>query len=185
MTDSRKQTSKTKRCWIRMSAVISIVSIIFLAGCEDQTAKILRGEKPVSNLWSEMGTASQTEAEASDDTSAQSKSDQNSDLEGVSESEDSSEAEKTFLKTVTKVKEENKNKDKRPLNLSLPSMSWESIGDTGSYRGVLPDVFREIPQESTLNFSGKLLWDESEEARQMPIEDTIKGAEVELQFYLP
>ena len=29
------------------------------------------------------------------------------------------------------------------------------------------------------------LWDESEEARQMPIEDTIKGAEVELQFYLP
>ena len=84
-----------------------------------------------------------------------------------------------------KVKEENKNKDKRPLNLSLPSMSWESMENNGSSRGVLPDVFREIPQESTLNFSGKLLWDESEEARQMPIEDTIKGAEVELQFYLP
>ena len=163
-----------------MSVVVSLVSIIFLAGCDDQTVKILRGEKPVSKLWSEMGTASQTETQVEDDTSVQ-----NTEASEIAETEESSEAEKTFLKTVTKVKEENKNKDKRPLNLSLPSMSWESMDNNGSSRGVLPDVFREIPQESTLNFSGKLLWDESEEARQMPIEDTIKGAEVELQFYLP
>lgn len=161
-------------------SVVSLISIIFLVGCDDQTAKILRVEKPVSKLWSEMGTASQTEAQVEDDTSVQ-----NTEASEIAETEESSEAEKTFLKTVTKVKEENKNKDKRPLNLSLPSMSWESMGNNGSSRGVLPDVFREIPQESTLNFSGKLLWDESEEARQMPIEDTIKGAEVELQFYLP
>ena len=169
-----------------MSAVVSIVSIIFLAGCDDQTAKILRGEKPVSKLWSEMGTVSQTETQEEDDTSAQKTTVPETDASvTTAETEESSVAEKTFLKTVTKVKEENKNKDKRPLNLSLPSMSWESMGNNGSSRGVLPDVFREIPQESTLNFSGKLLWDESEEARQMPIEDTIKGAEVELQFYLP
>lgn len=165
-------------------SVVSLISIIFLAGCDDQTAKILRGEKPVSKLWSEMGTASQTETQVQDDTSVQN-TEASEIEEGVAEAEESSEAEKTFLKTVTKVKEENKNKDKRPLNLSLPSMSWESMDNNGSSRGVLPDVFREIPQESTLNFSGKLLWDESEEARQMPIEDTIKGAEVELQFYLP
>ena len=36
-----------------------------------------------------------------------------------------------------------------------------------------------------MNLSGKLYWDESEEARTRPIEETIKGAEVELQFYLP
>ena len=167
-----------------MSVVVSLVSIIFLAGCDDQTVKILRGEKPVSKLWSEMGTASQTETQVQDDTAVQN-TEASEIEEGVAETEESSEAEKTFLKTVTKVKEENKNKDKRPLNLSLPSMSWESMDNNGSSRGVLPDVFREIPQESTLNFSGKLLWDESEEARQMPIEDTIKGAEVELQFYLP
>lgn len=165
-------------------SVVSLISIIFLAGCDDQTAKILRGEKPVSKLWSEMGTASQTETQVQDDTTVQN-TEASEIEEGVAETEESSEAEKTFLKTVTKVKEENKNKDKRPLNLSLPSMSWESMDNYGSTRGVLPDVFREIPQESTLNFSGKLLWDESEEARQMPIEDTIKGAEVELQFYLP
>lgn len=167
-----------------MSVVVSLVSIIFLAGCDDQTVKILRGEKPVSKLWSEMGTASQTETQVQDDTAVQN-TEASEIEEGVAETEESSEAEKTFLKTVTKVKEENKNRDKRPLNLSLPSMSWESMDNNGSSRGVLPDVFREIPQESTLNFSGKLLWDESEEARQMPIEDTIKGAEVELQFYLP
>lgn len=167
-----------------MSVVVSFVSIIFLAGCDDQTVKILRGEKPVSKLWSEMGTASQTETQVQDDTAVQN-TEASEIEEGVAETEESSEAEKTFLKTVTKVKEENKNRDKRPLNLSLPSMSWESMDNNGSSRGVLPDVFREIPQESTLNFSGKLLWDESEEARQMPIEDTIKGAEVELQFYLP
>lgn len=165
-------------------SVVSLISIIFLAGCDDQTAKILRGEKPVSKLWSEMGTASQTETQVQEDTAVQN-TEASEIEEGVAETEESSEAEKTFLKTVTKVKEENKNKDKRPLNLSLPSMSWESMDNNGSSRGVLPDVFREIPQESTLNFSGKLLWDESEEARQMPIEDTIKGAEVELQFYLP
>ena len=165
-------------------SVVSLISIIFLVGCDDQTAKILRGEKPVSKLWSEMGTASQTETQVQDDTAVQN-TEASEIEEGVAETEESSEAEKTFLKTVTKVKEENKNKDKRPLNLSLPSMSWESMDNNGSSRGVLPDVFREIPQESTLNFSGKLLWDESEEARQMPIEDTIKGAEVELQFYLP
>ncbi|MDQ4423024.1 MAG: hypothetical protein QF808_03855 [Thalassolituus sp.] len=178
-TDRRNQASGLKPHWIRMS-VVSLISIIFLVGCDDQTAKILRGEKPVSKLWSEMGTASQTETQVEDDTSVQ-----NTEASEIAETEESSEAEKTFLKTVTKVKEENKNKDKRPLNLSLPSMSWESMENNGSSRGVLPDVFREIPQESTLNFSGKLLWDESEEARQMPIEDTIKGAEVELQFYLP
>jgi len=75
-------------------------------------------------------------------------------------------------------------KEKPPLNLSLPREDW---GD-GSYRSrsnVLPDVFaRRIP-EQVMNLSGKLYWDESEEARTRPIEETIKGAEVELQFYLP
>ncbi len=75
-------------------------------------------------------------------------------------------------------------KEKPPLNLSLPRENW---GD-GSYRSrsnVLPDVFaRRIPEQG-MNLSGKLYWDESEEARTRPIEETIKGAEVKLQFYLP
>ncbi|CUS41919.1 hypothetical protein MGWOODY_Tha2967 [hydrothermal vent metagenome] len=75
-------------------------------------------------------------------------------------------------------------KEKPPLNLSLPREDWGG----GSYRSrsnVLPDVFaRRIP-EQVMNLSGKLYWDESEEARTRPIEETIKGAEVELQFYLP
>jgi len=64
-------------------------------------------------------------------------------------------------------------------------MSWENKYDQVSDQGVLPDVFRPIPEDQRLNLSGKILWDESEEARELSVEDSIKGAEVELQFYLP
>ena len=74
--------------------------------------------------------------------------------------------------------------EKPPLNLSLPRENWGE-GSFRSRSNVLPDVFaRRIPEQGA-NLSGKLYWDESEEARTRPIEETIKGAEVELQFYLP
>jgi hypothetical protein len=104
-------------------------------------------------------------------------------------SDDEHTAEEEFLKTLTQAKklkeEENNNKSRQPLNLALPSISWEDSDERVRSQGYLPNVFREIPSESKLNLSGKIHWDESEETRQMSVEDTIKGAEVELQFYLP
>lgn len=75
---------------------------------------------------------------------------------------------------------------RKPLDLSLPTMNWETddVGkDFNSQR--MPDVFRYQKTESGMNLSGKLHWDEDEEATRMSLEESIKGAEVELQFRLP
>lgn len=81
--------------------------------------------------------------------------------------------------------EENNNNSRQPLNLTLPSMNWEKTGKRMHDYGVLPDVFQRIQSDPSMNVSGKIHWDESEAARELSVEDTIKGAEVELQFYLP
>lgn len=77
------------------------------------------------------------------------------------------------------------NKNRQILNLTLPTMAWETDSNGMSNHGVLPNVFRPLPHEQTLNLSGRIHWDESEEARQLSVEDSIKGAEVELKFFLP
>lgn len=79
----------------------------------------------------------------------------------------------------------NNNKSRQVLNLTLPRMAWESDAEHQRNSGVLPDVFRPLPQEQKMNLSGRLHWDESEAARQLSVEDSIKGAEVELKFFLP
>lgn len=76
-------------------------------------------------------------------------------------------------------------KKKQPLNLALPVISWDDSDEQIRLQGYLPNIFRQLPSESKLSFSGKIHWDESEAAREMSVEDTIKGAELELQFYLP
>lgn len=77
------------------------------------------------------------------------------------------------------------NKNRQILNLTLPTMAWETDSNGMSNHGVLPNVFRPLPHEQTVNLSGRIHWDESEEARQLSVEDSIKGAEVELKFFLP
>lgn len=77
------------------------------------------------------------------------------------------------------------NKNRQILNLTLPTIAWETDSNGMSNHGVLPNVFRPLPHEQTVNLSGRIHWDESEEARQLSVEDSIKGAEVELKFFLP
>ena len=77
------------------------------------------------------------------------------------------------------------NKNRQILNLTLPTMAWETDSNGMSNHGVLPNVFRPLPHEQTVNLSGRIHWDESEEARKLSVEDSIKGAEVELKFFLP
>lgn len=77
------------------------------------------------------------------------------------------------------------NKNRQILNLTLPTMAWKTDSNGMSNHGVLPNVFRPLPHEQTVNLSGRIHWDESEEARQLSVEDSIKGAEVELKFFLP
>ncbi len=74
--------------------------------------------------------------------------------------------------------------EKRTLNLTLPDFGWN--GPAGEYdAAALPDVFRSSTAPEKYNWSGRLHLDESEEARERPITDNIRGAEIEFQVRLP
>lgn len=75
--------------------------------------------------------------------------------------------------------------DRLPLDLSLPAMSWNSPKMDRDERKILPNVFKPLPMDKSMNLGGRLHWDESEEAKQRSVEETLQGAEVELKFYLP
>ena len=70
------------------------------------------------------------------------------------------------------------------LNLTLPSMSWDDDPVDLQY-SVLPDVFRAKGNQPSVNWSGRLHLDESEEAKEKPVTENILGAEVELHLRLP
>lgn len=75
---------------------------------------------------------------------------------------------------------------RKTLDLTLPNMNWDADDNTRDFNNQrMPDVFRYQKTESGMNLSGKLHWDEDEEATHMSLEESIKGAEVELQFRLP
>ncbi|WP_221799410.1 hypothetical protein [Oceanobacter mangrovi] len=73
----------------------------------------------------------------------------------------------------------------QPLNLTLPEMEWQTEQTTTGPRASLPNMFQSKTPESAMGWSGKLYWDESEEAQTKPLNETITGAEVELQIKLP
>lgn len=75
--------------------------------------------------------------------------------------------------------------ESRKLDLSLPDIDWDDPA-WNAQQDAFPNFFRPSPEEeSRMNFSGKLHWDESEEAKTRPIQDTIMGAEVEFKVLLP
>lgn len=75
---------------------------------------------------------------------------------------------------------------RQSLDLTLPAMNWDDDSESRDFSSPrMPDVFRYQKAESSMNLSGKLHWDEAEEATRVKLEESIKGAEVELQFRLP
>lgn len=70
------------------------------------------------------------------------------------------------------------------LNLKLPE-GWDSGEWKKPVLASFPDFFKPRKVEGIFDYSTKLHWDESEEARTMPIEKTIEGAELEFHFKLP
>lgn len=71
------------------------------------------------------------------------------------------------------------------LNLKLPDLDWEKYELKEKKNFSYPSFFYKKEDISRLKLSGKLLWDESEEANTKPIEDTILGAELEFKVLLP
>ncbi|MFY9179104.1 MAG: hypothetical protein WAO12_04910 [Venatoribacter sp.] len=71
------------------------------------------------------------------------------------------------------------------LNLKLPDLDWEKYELNEQKNFSYPSFFYKKEDISRLKLSGKLLWDESEEANTKPIEDTILGAELEFKVLLP
>lgn len=152
-----------------------LLMALFCSACREEATHILRGKQPTTEEVSEkMSSSSQKTGQEQDTT------------EPAVESEliNATITDEEMYQPLKGLIDENKN-NRQPLNLSLPTMSWENKYDQVSDQGVLPDVFRPIPEDQRLNLSGKILWDESEAARELSVEDSIKGAEVELQFYLP
>ncbi len=75
---------------------------------------------------------------------------------------------------------------KQPLDLSLPEMEWgDQLAYDASSSHLLGNVFITEEKQSAMDMSGKLYWDESEEAETKPLRETITGGEVELKILLP
>jgi len=163
--------------------VVSLSGIIFVAlfcsACREEATHILRGKQPIPEEVSEKVSSSSQKTDQE-----QGKNDPVTEAGNISGADSDTITDEEMYQPLKGLIEKNKN-NRQPLNLSLPTMSWENKYDQVSDQGVLPDVFRPIPEDQRLNLSGKILWDESEEARELSVEDSIKGAEVELQFYLP
>lgn len=71
----------------------------------------------------------------------------------------------------------------KKLDLSLPK-EWDSSEWKKPVEANYPNFFKPGEMKK-FNVSTKFHWDESEEARELPIEKTIEGAELEMQFKLP
>jgi len=155
-----------------------IVLVVMLTACGEDCEPILRGFKEkmapvIERVTSGESGDSQENAETMVDTAT---------VDAAPEAPDHKEEEYEPLRMLEDYKN---NKDRQPLNLSLPSMYWDSSPGEVENNGILPDVFQPLTIDPKMNLSGRLHWDESEQARELSVEDTIKGAEVELQFFLP
>lgn len=181
-----------------LMCTLTISMACLVTACDDGCEEILRGKK-----IEKLSIASQYDSEQSDDNTGveaihnnnnedhKSDNDQAS-QEGdvkqamVAENEELSESSEPVSLSYSPLEEVNeKNKSRQLLNLTLPRTEW--VGDERGMnsKGVLPNVFNPLPAEQKMNLSGRIHWDESEKARELSVEDSIKGAEVELQFYLP
>lgn len=75
-------------------------------------------------------------------------------------------------------------KEKVPLNLALPT-DLKGEDSVHPQDPLLPNVFNTRQDPTRVDLSGKLYWDESEEARAKPLNEAITGGEVELRIRLP
>lgn len=132
-----------------------LLAALALSACEQHGSPILRGVK----LQNE-------------DTPAQAADQQNMETDAAALAAEP--AADTTSETGSPVK----------LNLTLPAINWDDDPVDLQY-SVLPDVFRAGQKQSSVNWSGRLHLDESEEAKEKPVTDNILGAEVELHLRLP
>ena len=173
-----------------------VVAVLFcglLTGCSDDCQPVLRGIKStveavaskVTGHMAEEPETPEVENQAPDsDVPApeQSTSEELAATEGATTTSDDVSIDYRPLETLEDYKNNN---DRQPLNLSLPAMYWDKNPGEVQNNGILPDVFQPMISDPRMNLSGRLHWDESEEAKHLSVEDTITGAEVELQFRLP
>lgn len=93
---------------------------------------------------------------------------------------------KEVLQTKQKIKElEQESIERAKLNLSLPD-DWEAYEwQKPTYYSSYPNFFVSKKHNSRFGVSGALHLDEREEAEERPIEKSILGGEVEIQWKLP
>ncbi|GGY31444.1 hypothetical protein GCM10011297_00170 [Bacterioplanes sanyensis] len=74
---------------------------------------------------------------------------------------------------------------RRPLNLSLPAELAVPNHQLPTNMAPLPDLFQRTDDIPGMSLSGRLYWDETEHAEEVPILDSINGAGVEIEIRTP
>lgn len=74
---------------------------------------------------------------------------------------------------------------KRPLNLSLPAELMAPNPPLTPAQAPLPNLFQRSEDAPGMSLSGRLYWDETEHAEEVPILDSINGAGVEIEIRTP
>ncbi|MAD45373.1 MAG: hypothetical protein CMI02_19680 [Oceanospirillaceae bacterium] len=137
-----------------LRSISFIIALLLLSACEQQGQPILRGVK-IDKAGQDSATQSRRKVDvsAAGETQATQPDTGSDDDSGIE------------------------------LNLTLPDYDWDTPPPGGMKDfNTLPDVFSAPGDESVLKWSGRVYLDESEEARERPMLDTIQGAEVEIQL---
>ena len=137
----------------------TLAAALVLVTLNETDNRILRGSKnalPILNAGSDLSTAADDTRQSADNVAEQSVDDN-----------------RTPEVTEQPIR----------LNLKLPEMEWDdhSYGNSDAF----PNVFGKQPSNSVVHWSGRLHLDDSEEAKTKPLNETILGAELELELKLP
>ncbi len=138
----------------------TLVATLILVTLNETDNRILRGSRTPALLFNQGDVSAQVEVNTPPDLVEK---------DIVSDSYDSSVRENTT--------------EPVRLNLKLPDMDWDEYSYGNS--DALPNVFSKQASESVVHWSGRLHLDSSEEAKAKPLNETILGAELELQLKLP
>merc|ERR1711879_613761 len=78
------------------------------------------------------------------------------------------------------------------LDWSLPVLEWQDLDDEGMaynegrlHDGIMSAFRTSSLSEESIEWSGRLHWDESEQGEEKPLTESVTGAELEIRFRLP
>lgn len=141
---------------------VSWIFALVCMGCSEPSEHILRGHKHDAAIYNEIA----------------------GDAASTSKSESVVPLQPAHDEQVSEVVEMASVKQRRPLNLTLPK---ELLEETSAERlaNPFPNLFRDEDASRKMSLSGTLYWDETEQAEEVPILESINGAGLEIKILTP